>query len=79
MQRDQSPSLPNRLLQAAAHAGRATANSLTQDAQQRHDFLMKHGHPPVTSTTPTLIRATIACAILLSATAVLITAMVVYQ
>ena len=66
---------------AVGQAWEASARGLAQDAQRRHEFRMKHGHPPPGQTGPALIRAATAVTItaILALAAVAITAMTVYQ
>ena len=71
----------NRAFQATARAGRALNDSMNASSSRKHELLMKHGYPPPGDTGATFVRACagVACAAILGATAVLITAMVVYQ
>ena len=81
----QSTSTPvsalDRLVLGAARASSLFSSLLGQDAQRKHDLLMKHGHPLPGKTIPTLIRCTtaIAVALIAGATAVTIAAMAIYQ
>ena len=76
-----TPSLLQRAMGAASHTGDRTTALSAHNANRRHQFSMKHGHPPSSTTGATFTRYTAItlCVILASATAVTIADMVVYQ